>query len=257
MNVDLTGDLYQYHIAIHLSVKSFMTVMCVSRYHYKQGNLNAHIISIMIKKLMSIFGDQYNNLKLILTRLGAVISGSFILQCILDETWDSDIDFYVSDLDNDINRGKSELDYFFYENYLQYNYRDITNYSCNLTITSIRDYLLVKNSNPEVKNAILATNVYAHRPYGKTITVNDVVYDVCKLQCIKINCRRDQLIQFIVHDYDFDLCKNVFYFTDSPHLYIHSLQDIINKTTKFKFTTNKYASKERKLKYEKRGFKFL
>jgi hypothetical protein len=47
-------------------------------------------------RLLSIFGNRLPALKKIMQKTGCVISGSFIIQCLLDETWkNTDIDFYV------------------------------------------------------------------------------------------------------------------------------------------------------------------
>jgi len=57
---------------------------------------DAYLINKINARLEKIFGDRLSDLKKLMQKLMCIISGSFVLQCMLDEEWrGSDIDFYV------------------------------------------------------------------------------------------------------------------------------------------------------------------
>lgn len=59
-------------------------------------NYDTYIMNKINARLEKIFGNDVSDLKKSMQMLGCVISGSFVLQCMLDEEWKgSDIDFYV------------------------------------------------------------------------------------------------------------------------------------------------------------------
>ena len=67
-----------------------------SRYFYKQFDIKSLIIKEINSRLFEIFKNKLSDFKKSLVSTGAMISGSFILQCILNEKWRKyDIDIYL------------------------------------------------------------------------------------------------------------------------------------------------------------------
>lgn len=72
-----------------------------SKYYYKHIQVNKYIIKEIDIRLQNIFGDKVNYFKELLISLNAIISGSFIIQCILGEIWiDSDVDIFLPNTEN-------------------------------------------------------------------------------------------------------------------------------------------------------------
>jgi hypothetical protein len=100
MSVDsvLFGDPFT-HIFNNLCVKDLYELyLTTPKYKslFTPQTINQVLINKINDRLKYIFQDQYDNFKLALKTDKAVISGSFIIQCILGETWsNSDIDIYV------------------------------------------------------------------------------------------------------------------------------------------------------------------
>src|SRR3990172_4731194 len=64
-----------------------------------------NIAKQIILRLKHIFGDKLSEFKQILQETKAVITGSFIIQCVLDVYWkDSDIDIFIPTYGNKINK---------------------------------------------------------------------------------------------------------------------------------------------------------
>lgn len=63
--------------------------------------------------------------------------------------------------------------------------------------------------------------------------------------------------QELLNNFDFDICKNLYYFeSDKPILYINNFTNIINKQTKFNHTSILGNSFHRMVEYINRGFTF-
>ena len=207
---------------------------------------NKYITLAMIKesiikeiniRLSLIFGDKYDKFNKILDDTKAIISGSFIIQCILGEYWeDSDIDIYFPTINNkmyltDSNNPYYELEKFLYET-LKFNmtqsYRAISRYrrdqsNDKLNIEYVRNYDTFTNS----------------------------------IQIIQAKIKNDptKMKEFIYDTFDFDICKNVYYIKDGKgYLNILKLNDIFNKISEFKIGYRVGSSIQRYEKYTKRGF---
>ncbi len=184
------------------------------------------------KIFRDIFNDRVDKFKYILEKTSAIISGSVVIQTILDEKWnDSDIDIYIPvgnmTYESPSENPSSLLEKWLYKNkYKMDSYHAANRYGNNMTkgyqILFIRNYLI---------------NGY-------------------KLQIINVNVSRENLEDFIISNYDFDICKNILRLKNGAYeLKIKSLKSIINKNFNFSYKGNILSSLLRKVKYEKRGFK--
>lgn len=189
-------------------------------------------------RLSLIFKDKYDAFNKILDDTKAVISGSFIIQCILGEYWeDSDIDIYFPTINNkkyltNYNNPYYELEKFLYET---------VKFDAGESHPAISRYKL------DLSNGKL--NIEYVRNYE---TTNNI-----QVQVIQVQVENDynKMNEFINDTFDFDICKNVYYINDGKeHLNILKLNDILNKVTEFKIGYRAGSSIQRYKKYTKRRF---
>lgn len=98
MDLDILSEITKYLVPIDIYKLSL-----TSKYYNKHINVDKYIIRELDTRLQNIFGDKLNYFKQLLISEDAIISGSFIIQCILGEIWsDSDIDLFIPDFTNQI-----------------------------------------------------------------------------------------------------------------------------------------------------------
>lgn len=234
----LNSDIIKYVLPHFLEIKDLYNFGLTNKYYFDCYKLIIHqkIISNIINKLKIIFQDHYDNIIKLMQENNSIISGSFIIQCILDEEWVSDIDIYEQD----------------------------TYYGtkCNVhNETILNEYL-----NKHYKSECFTTRSLYDDISSNQIKIHISEYNnhnknknkINKIQLIHLNVKEhDDVKIFIDTTFDFDICKNIFYFENNkPHLFIKSLSDIINKQTDFKFKFGLFSSIARMIKYTKRGFYF-
>lgn len=145
-----------------------------------------------------------------------VISGSFILQCMLEEYWKSDLDiFHVT------NTTISSLDNILYDHF------DGNSGTCY------------------------------HDGYGNM----DILGSTSFLCINDIRVKKVQIIytknKNFTELFDFDFCKNTFYYDNNlPVLELNHIDDIYNKKSMFKSGNDLQKSLKRYVKYKERGFDF-
>lgn len=266
-------DIYRYVISKNLNITDLIQYNATTKLNHSLGQalIYNHITEIIIKRLKSIFGSKYDEFYVVLNEMGGIISGSFILQCILEEEWKSDIDIYMPTNNNEFSNSKignkSRMEDFFYDSkYIYFTYIDDDRelYPSKTKIEWIKNYFLPhhhskygyelqKNFQCQNKNYIINL---LNNEHNLDVSTNELIHGY-HLQTIMIQCNQNDMNNYIIDEYDFDICKNIFYVEDNiPQLYIHNLNDIINKKTKFRYTTNKETSEKRMKKYELRNFIF-
>jgi hypothetical protein len=223
----------------------------LSLYNLKLCNKvwNEYITLSMIKesiikeiniRLSLIFGDKYNEFNKILDDTKAVISGSFIIQCILGEYWeDSDIDIYFPTINN--NKYNIHSTYYYYD--LEKFLYETVKFKMTGSYPAMSRYKYDQSNGKleieYVRNYETATN------------------SVQVIQA-KIENDYDKMTKFIYNTFDFDICKNVYYINDGKeYINIPKLNDILNKVSEFKIGYRVGSSIERYEKYTKRGFNII
>ena len=204
--------------------------------------ISGNYISNIERELTEIFGDKYNELKEIMINEQCVISGSFVLKHINSEfypedKWNGDIDIYLS--------GKEHIHSIYGDDF--------------------RDY----KSPYDIFRKFLSTIGFKHNDYeacsryGSTFSedslfwVNEYKRDETTIQLIYCNVDKnvEDLTTFIINEFDFSICKNVFAFTKSqPYLYIDNIKDIKDKKIKFNYVRSIISSVKRLKKYIDRGY---
>lgn len=191
-------------------------------------DIQTKAISEIENRLSVVFGDNLDDVKKIMESFGVIISGSFLIQCILGEKWDgSDIDMYITH------------DESYYPTSALEKYLDTKYVVCQMSHGYGRevDDLLYSRSVTQCNN-------------------KDIHDKNMKLEVINVLCDRKDIINDVLNIFDFDICKNVCYVENGKfNLRIGFLQDILEKKIKFNCTRNIFKSKLRADKYKKRGFK--
>lgn len=233
MEIALHSDIFKYHLVNKLSCKDLYFLKQVNKQYHGSINLHDSFIDAINNRLRLVFGDDLEEFKLILKETESFISGSFIIQCILDEWWDdSDIDLFTKYYDNfelvvddDENilktHNKIKIDTFLYHKSDHFGYCEHPN-------------SIYKGSN--------VTNY----------KIQDKEYQV---QLIKIKMN-GSMKSFINKDFDFDICKNSYYINDRERVSVYGIHNLCLKKTEFRSTTHLNNSIGRYHKYKRRGFEF-
>jgi hypothetical protein len=262
-------------------------------YHLKQINQHYHTITdddinrAAIKeinhRLLLIFTDKLIDFKKLLQSSCAVISGSFIIQCLLGEHWnDSDIDIFVP------TKGVHFATHYHNE------YTDIENMLYNMKLPRIYESERVyTHKPPSVNNVRMYASVqdvrhtknYHTMSYSESIKLFsflniarkqgeynvdylircDKAYEehvygnkMRKIQIIQVDVEPtyQHMVDYIQSSFDFDLCKNIYAINTQEILTIGQLNQVMNKKTSIDMDNLDHRSKERRVRYETRGFKF-
>lgn len=215
----LPVDLLNYFAAIdlyHLKLTSKYFRQIIT-----QDIINYSIVSNINNKLE----NEYQGILDFLKNNKAFISGSFIIQNILNEYYvNSDIDIYFPFTD------KNDL--------------EITRPIDNFNV--IHDTLCYDG-------AINATAIKMHRVTdyrSKSGKCLQVIY-------IQIDDNRQSIIDYLSDGFDFDICKNFYRYNE---LYIDRIDQICNKQLHFKINNNYWErdkTMNRVYKYQNRGFNVI
>ncbi len=215
--------------------------------------LKSYLICKINNKLLQIFGNSFLQFKQLLKESAVVISGSFVLETILDENYDGDIDMYQVGY---CERYKfSDLDKYMYT---------AGNISGSTNMIEddgwIHCYGPLFNTGSEIIRKI--TNYTINGKKVQIVHLDDNCSNIenDEKQLINTNTQitRFNKIRQHVADFDFDICKSIYYRDDKgDHLEIDYIDNIFAKNTPFKFkTTGMVSSVGRAKKYSERGFKF-
>jgi hypothetical protein len=189
----------------------------------------------------SYFGERYQDFKKVMIKSETVISGSFILQMILGETWkDSDIDMYLlheknKESQNAYGTWLTNLENFFYTDH-------------NWDISVDRAHARYDGMFLDAKKT---TRMESIREYDSKRPDSFRYFQVITLCAESVRT-------MIEKHYDFRICKNGFYYDEEGcHIWITAIRDIVEKKTIFEAGWNHEYSMRRAEKYTKRGFTFI
>lgn len=285
-----------FKIGTYCTPIEFMTF--TSNYNNRERLFKTVLCRKLNSRLCEIFGKDFEQFKKLLAKNNGVISGSFILQCILGVMWiGSDIDIYVPikdltefDWDDQFVRYKdyknrfTDLEVFLIQRVSDTASDDISadimshtfhtfGYDGNFrkSITNIRfkkqgffyesDFESWDNDEFEDgANVITCNNI----PNVSVVTPDEITYKTIQIIRIDIKQKYNNVYNFICDSFDFDICKNVFYYDKNgkPDVCIYNLNDILLKKTELKTsstpTSNGIMSTvvKRYAKYKGRGFTF-
>lgn len=194
-------------------------------------------------RLEKIFGDRLSDLKKLMQKLMCIISGSFVLQCMLDEEWKgSDIDFYVLIRGNKITKTSSE----YYKSKL-----DDFMYKTMKFDGSARDTYdghIDQNKMKWVRN------------YDKMIETKKRLRTTVQIIGIDADKSYESMYHFVNKTFDFKICKNMYYYDNGDHIRARDFVEVFSKTTEFAVSRGRKrdvrSSIDRRDKYISHGIKF-
>jgi len=219
LNHDVCGIINEYLFPIDLYHLKYLNKEYFS--YVTKKILYDNIILQITKRLQQVFQDDYDNFIEYMQLNQLVISGSFIVQCILNEIWSSDIDMYTFSK-------KLFLREKWTENYDVHHH--CYDYEHILNIASIHNY------------------------YPKQVSASISHIQIIKLQASSTITDIDK---FLDNNFDFDICKNKYTIVDCrPQLKIHTLHGILNRQCQPMINEYGWKKIDRMSKYHKRGFNF-
>lgn len=223
----LYGDPFRYHISKYLQPKDLYNIKCTNKAYNEIINkkiIMSSIKTIIFQRLTEYFGDLTTHFINLLQENNGIISGSFLVQCILNEYWDdTNINIYIPD-----KKGSEEftaIENFIY-NDLKWKWKNGTGYDRDIVsdkISFVRDYKNKKNQKLHIIHLDTDNNI-------------------------------DSLYNFVHDTFDFDIVKNIY---SKDYLRICNLHDILTKQTKFKYAYRLGSTIKRYNKYKQRGFHFI
>lgn len=233
----LPKDILHNEICKYITPRDIYHLSFVSKHlnRYMRISTIKSVLSISLKlqidiQLSKIFGNYLSEFYQSLDESNGVISGGFLLQCMLDETWfDSDVDIFMPHY-----REFSPIENFLYKfegcKYVSHN--SGSQYIGNLSIINNIEIDYIRNYN-----------------------INGKVFQIIRLRDYNKNelMNRLDIVNFIRLNFDFDFLKNYYY---NNTAWIYDLRTL-SKTAFFDVTTDLISSIKRCKKYQERGFKFL
>jgi hypothetical protein len=192
---------------------------CLSNTCKLYNKLKPDFVQVIMEQLEKCLSVNVEELGQFLKNKKGVISGSFILQCLYDENYETDIDIFIpsdNTNSNDYNNSLFETCRFFFNR----GYRN--------TEQSADDQLLKCDGMDDAVNCLR---------YG---LVPAVSYKYKKEGFNHVNIiytEWNNIFEYIDFYFDFSVCKNIF---DFDTLKICDVEGIITKTTKHNTDFNRY-----------------
>lgn len=243
MELNIFTEMLNNEIINYLTPIDLYNIMQTCKQYRKiitENHFNKRVISEINKRLYNIFGNDMQTFKNSMNN-DFVITGSFIIQCILGEIWDdSDLNIFKC---SNINRKELVLNRDVDSDCIK---RFDENYNSIFTTSYFSDNdSSDDNSNDRLNN--IKPNVIQflenNHDFLKKSSANIKITNIDKCGSKMGGC-------------DFDICKNIFWFDGKDNIYIHNIIEILSRQTKFKFTINEKSSLIRYKKYQQRGFTF-
>lgn len=202
------------------------------------------IIREINKRLWDIFGDDLSLFKesLFSKKIERVISGSFLIQCILGEVWiGSAIDIFHS---GDSINSNISIFKFLNENPKMI---DLGSYKRgDLDVNYITTYGYGKKLSEAPSDYTFAGD---GRIVHKTNSIKEFYFG---------NINNLSLVNLLNESFDFDVCKNYYFYDGKDNIKITNINAICNKIINLKDVNYTVSVEERcHNKYKSRGFKFV
>lgn len=214
------------------------TLTC--KLYHNNFDIKQSLINEINNRLGCIFGDKMNDFKEMLMSIGCFISGSFIIQCLLDEYWPkSDIDIYVPMIGNQVYYPddmfmKTDVDDFMYYEMDFDGWHDSVD---------LGEYLGK------------GTKIHDCLKYVRTYVIPDGKYDI---QIIGLDISRSlkEIKDFVDETFDFPICKNIYYYDRKECVLLNDMGKTFEKETVFRVGKNSKLTIKRYHKYNSNGIVF-
>ncbi len=261
----LFGDPFYGVIINYLSIKDLLTLRQTCKHYQNLGEIiYERILQEAHRRLKKLFGSKLNQFFSVMEQCKAVIAGSFLIQCVLDEDYASDIDIFIP---HQVNLREK---YQFY--YITNKQRYPTRVRFSLLESFLNQHFLWYLSNQYGDSDIIHRRTNSI-DYVRTYSIKERVnYDTIlpnhhiipnkeldRIQVITFGYMEidnyPKMVETIRQDFDFGACMGTMYFKNGePIIKIPYLSEIANRELKIKCGGWNSTSMERIKKYQKRGF---
>ena len=201
-----------------------------------------------IKRFECVFGDEWLNFKALLIESGSVVAGSFLLQCILDETWHYSTKTGFPYIDIYLPVPESEHHFTKLNSWICKHFA----YHSQITDTGQSEILniyIYVSQQKNYKNPLVSDVESTNNP-------TPILMPAIRTYCLNIPlCETEQFLRTY---YKMDVNRNVFGFSSvgKPFLRINNLQQILSKQIRMS-TDIDFNPEMTKTLYIKHGFAFL
>lgn len=213
MEIVLFSDPFYNHIIDHLNPVDLYNLCQTCKYYrssIKKHYFEKATIKEMRRRMVLLFYTSENRMNECLTncnKIGGVITGSFIIQCVLGEYWNDQIDHYFP-------------------------------------------------NSAKLNSKIEKFRLYENNPFSEFYSKYYVVPNKSSISLKLVVLNSDNVHNFIENTFDFNICKNKYWYDGKDNISIHSINEILSKKATFGCKTVPASSIERRDKYVKRGFIF-
>ena len=273
----MEGNVFDYITIGKFSNEDLNTMRNVNKkYRQKVDNyLMKRTINEINRRLRQFMTqEELVEFKNAMKETNAIISGSFLLQCALQETWEgSDIDIFIPLVDNELSQTTREVYYTEIEKFL-YRKKDCRydkhyaaeRYKSDIgaAIHWVKNYSVFPGKtferidfNPidretmteEEKNKYYDARDAAKDKWRKDVEKNQSQY---KLQIILVDVKKEDIYRYIKHSFDFGILKNAFYGDDK--LEFMNIEQVLMKYTYYQIPGKRVGNTPtRAKKYSERG----
>lgn len=260
-NAVMRGNIFDNIILNKISMKDAYKLRLVNSTLRKRMSKN-YFYNIMKNrienKLKSILGINYIPFIKTMIECKAILSGSFIHQCVLNESWEnSDIDIYTEKRSQYEKFDKFLKSISIYNDSSNEMYKNV--FSC---IDWIENYYIDnKNTIPYSRDEVSHDMYRYNDSYicrdDKLKELNNNIKNCIKFQLVRIKTTKEYTLHDHIRNTGFEVCKNLAYYTDKMNLYLDlsDYKEILFKRTTFTIQNidDFYYRIE---KYSKRNFNF-
>lgn len=244
-------DYIQQIISLLKPLDAYSFITTCKSLHAKY-NIKQNLINEINHRLSDIFGDKLNAFKELMKNTCSVISGSFLIQCLLDEYWEnSDIDIYIPMKENNIYQPtkhmsyiKSDVDNFMF--YMMSFHGSHSNYE-----GEISDYIKYVRTYYPSKIVEIMEDGSIRNTFDNEKSKNSH-YNV-QIIGLDIDKTYPSVKSFIDETFDFTICKNVYYYNGTDNVALSNLHEIFTRETNFISTRYLSSSIQRYHKYKQKG----
>lgn len=190
---------------------------------------------IIDDRLKEIFGEKVDEVIANLIKFNNIISGSFILQCLYNVSWDgSDIDIYC------LNNKSS----YYYHEIEPVNFKDPEDkyQPKDLSSLGFLKYMSISGLKCTKFNECITRYSYmsilASRKYqfNTELEINHIIISNKKKS--KAHKIYENFYSFIEYMFDLDICKNYY---DGKHVYIYDIHGLLYRRAQLSLNINKYV----------------
>lgn len=216
------------------------------------------------RRFRNLFDDRYEEFERVMKENNAILAGSFVTQCALGSNWNVKIKIYLPNYP--YNEILYHSCYSSVEKFLFYNMhlcteelsapiQEITSDDTTVATEAINIYMFYKS-----RSTIDKVKDFSYRDkfdYDEYIFNEEIDHDKPVIKLLRGDYSSNYIIEMIKNNDGFSICNNLFSFSNDE-LYLHNINDIITKSTKFKFVWDSlFDTRNSYKKYKSRGIQFV